>query len=237
MLVEHTETILLELERAEAAIAATRTEVSGAVRLATFQSAAHALIPPAIATLAATYPRLDLQLTHINAEHALPALVARDFDLVLHEEYPGAPISPVTGVTVERLTTDPMLLATPAGSDLTAIEQTADEPWAMEPDDARAGTWARAVCRAAGFEPRVTYETSDVLLHRQLVHRGLATALLPQLALTADTPATGINLTTLNGHPQRTIMLAFRTGSSTNPAITAVTKILKNPIPARPGAP
>ncbi|MBP2327190.1 DNA-binding transcriptional LysR family regulator [Kibdelosporangium banguiense] len=225
VLVEHTEAILLELERAEAAIAATHTEVSGVVRLATFQTAAHALMPAAVANLATSYPRLDIELTHIDAEHALSALVARDFDLVLHEEYPGAPVPPVTGVTVEQLATDPMLLATPADADVTTIEQTAGQPWAMEPADTRAGTWARAVCRAAGFEPQVRYESSDVPLHRHLVRHGLATALLPRLALTAEEP--GIRLSALPDAPQRAIMLAFRTGSRTNPAITAVINVLK----------
>src|SRR5919107_1228487 len=39
VLVEHTENVLLELERAEAAMAATRTEVTGVIRMATFQTA------------------------------------------------------------------------------------------------------------------------------------------------------------------------------------------------------
>ncbi|TCC36380.1 LysR family transcriptional regulator [Kribbella speibonae] len=231
VLVTHTEAILLELERAEAAVAATRTAVTGVVRLATFQSAAHTLMPPAVATLASTYPALEVQLTHIDAEHALPALVARDFDLVLHEEYPGIPVPPVSGVTVERLTTDPMLLATPAAAGLTSIEHAANQPWAMEPGSTRAGAWARAVCRRAGFEPHVVYESTDVLLHRLLVERGLATALLPQLVLNTDPQPSGLRTAAVPGHPQREIMLAYRSGSRTNPAIAAVTETLKSPQP------
>ena len=45
LLVAHTERVLLELEQAEAAIAASRTSVSGQVRIATFQTAAHAIVP------------------------------------------------------------------------------------------------------------------------------------------------------------------------------------------------
>jgi DNA-binding transcriptional LysR family regulator len=224
LLVEHTEAILLELERAEAAIAATRTEVTGVLRLATFQTAAHTLIPGAVASLTSAYPALEVRITHIDAEQALPALVARDFDLVLHEEYPGSPVPPVRGVTVERLTSDPMLLASPTS--LTSITEAADQPWAMEPENTRAGSWARAVCRAAGFEPHITYDSTDVLLHRLLVERGLATALLPQLALTTDPPAQ-LRTAALPGNPRREILLAYRTGSRTNPAITAVGKALR----------
>ncbi|GHH38591.1 LysR substrate-binding domain-containing protein [Lentzea cavernae] len=222
VLVEHTETILLELERAEAAMAATRTEVTGTIRMATFQTAGHALMPAAIATLAATYPGLDVDLTHVDAEQALPALVAREFDLVLHEQYPGAPVPPITGVTVDRLAEDPMLLATPAG--VTTLDQAARLPWAMEPEDTRAGAWARSVCRAAGFEPLVRYRSSDVLLHRELVRHGLAASLLPELVLT---DASGLRVTPLPGAPCRSIMLAVRTGSLTTPALTAVIDVLK----------
>src|ERR687894_742199 len=57
-LVTRTEGILRQLEAAEAALAATTASVAGVVRCAAFSSAHRALLPPAIAALAALHPEL-----------------------------------------------------------------------------------------------------------------------------------------------------------------------------------
>src|SRR3984893_8597073 len=51
-LVAHTEAVLSELERAEAALEAVGTTVSGVVRVAAFPSVAAAVVAPALASLA-----------------------------------------------------------------------------------------------------------------------------------------------------------------------------------------
>src|ERR1700724_919434 len=52
VLVEHTESVLADLERAEVALEATRTTVAGTVRVAAFPSVSGAVLAPAFATLA-----------------------------------------------------------------------------------------------------------------------------------------------------------------------------------------
>jgi DNA-binding transcriptional LysR family regulator len=223
LLVAHTERVLLELEQAEAAIAASRTAVSGLVRLATFQSAAHTIVPAALDRLAAAHPHVDVTFRHVHAEQALPALLARDVDLVLYEEYPVAPVAPITNVRTEHLMDDPMLVATAAAiadaagaHGARSLVDLADARWAMEPPGTRSRDWAVAICRTAGFEPRVAVESTDVLLHARLVARGDVVAFLPAL-MSAE--AAGCELVPSGG--SRTIRLALRTGSEANPAIAA----------------
>lgn len=170
-LVAHTEIILRELERAEASIAASRTEITGTVRVATFQTAAHTLVLDAIDRLADKHPRLVVTFTQLNAEAAIPALLARDFDLVLSEEYPGNPPSPHPGVTTSRVIDDPLLLAVPTAWPARSPADLDEAPWVMEQRGTAARAWSESVCRAAGFEPRVRYETSDLGLHAQIVAR------------------------------------------------------------------
>lgn len=55
-LVTHAENVLRELVRAEATVAAHRTDVVGTVRVATFQTAAWALVPAAVRSLAERHP-------------------------------------------------------------------------------------------------------------------------------------------------------------------------------------
>jgi hypothetical protein len=49
----------------------------------------------------------------------------------------------------------------------------------MEPEGRRPGTGAVTLCRSAGFEPGVRFESTDLLPHTRLIEQGRATALLP----------------------------------------------------------
>ena len=89
VLVLHTTHLLERLELAEAEMTASLTTVSGTVRVALFQSAAHAVIPRALTLLAEEFPELRVEVTEREPERGLFEVSARDFDLVLAEQYPG----------------------------------------------------------------------------------------------------------------------------------------------------
>lgn len=216
-LVAHTETILRELEQAEAGIAASRATISGTVRVATFQTAAHTLVLDSVDRLTTTHPHLKVTFAHLNADDAIPALLARDFDLVLSEDYPGSPPEPHPGVTTEAIVEDPLLLAIPAGWSAQTLTDLVDSPWVMEHAGTAARAWANATCYAAGIAPQVRYETSDLGLHTAIVARGHAAAFLPQLGHTSS-PSIRLSPTGQN----RTIMVSTRNGSGSNPAIAAL---------------
>lgn len=216
-LVGHTEAILRELEEAAATIAAGLTDISGTVRLATFQTAAHTLVLEVIDHLASTHPHLVVPFTQLSAEAAIPALLSHDFDLVLSENYPGHPPARHPGVMTQTIAEDPLLLATPAEHSQGSLGALAEASWVMEPHGTAARAWSESVCRAAGFEPRVQYETSDLGLHALLVARGHAAAFLPRLSCQ---PSPEIRLTSTGD--TRTITASSRTGSENSPAIKAV---------------
>lgn len=221
-LVTHTEKVLAELERAEAAIAASRGTPSGTVRIATFQTAAHELVPPALTLLEHQHPQLTVRFAHVLAQDAIPALMARDFDVVLFERYPGEPTPQTPAVRTQELGRDPIVLAIPAIWPPRSLPQLADAAWVMEHPGTGSRSWSTTHCRSAGFEPRVAYESSDVYLNRRLVEQDHAVTFLPQLIL-LDHPA-GIRSTPTG--VSRSLGLATRRGSNANPAITAVTTAL-----------
>lgn len=230
-LVVHTEAILQELEQAEADVAAARGSVRGTIRLASFQTAAHAIVPDAVRRLARRHPDLRVECSHIGAEEALPALLARDFDLVLWEQYPGQASRSLRGVVMETLANDPMLLATPPDWIQGDVGELSEVPWILEPPGTEARVWATAICHAAGYEPRVAFESSDLLLHTRLVQEGLAAAFLPTLTV-SDIGARGAGLISarLMGQSRR-IMMARRSGSQANPAIAAARDVIKAALP------
>lgn len=216
-LVAHTETIMRELERAEADIAASRSAITGTVRVATFQTAAHTLVLDAVDRLSDQHPHLTVTFAHVNAEAAIPALLAHDFDLVLSEDYPGGPGAAHPGVTTSAITDDPLLLAIPADWSARNLSDLADAPWVMEHLGAAARAWSTATCRISGFEPQVRYETADLSLHAAIVTRGRAAAFLPRLA---HAPSPDIRL--IPTQQARTISVCTRAGSDTNPSIRAL---------------
>lgn len=216
-LVAHTEAILRELEEAEADVAASRARVSGTVRIGSFQTAAHGLLLDVVDTLTDRYPDLEASFTHVDAAEALPALVARDFDLVLSEHYPGDAPPAHRGVRTEQIADDPLLLATPTGWTAKTLADLAEAPWVMELPGTTVRRWTTAQCRAAGFEPHVVFESADVTWHARLVARGRAAAYLPRMGVE---PTGDVRLMATGR--SRAIMLSRRSGSERNPAVAAV---------------
>ncbi|WNF00605.1 LysR substrate-binding domain-containing protein [Streptomyces luomodiensis] len=227
ILVAHTEVILERLERAEADIAASLTDLTGTLRIASFQTAALTLVPATLDLLRARHPRLRVHVTHMEPEKSLPALQARDFDLVLAEEYPGNPNARPAELEQEDLLDDPLHLALPHGAGrpdadgpTAALRSLAHHPWVMEPEGTAARHWAVTLCRDAGFEPDVRFETADLLLHLRLVEQKHAAAFLPDLVWSGQRPSVPLRRLP-RGRRTRRIFTVVRRGSNRHPAILA----------------
>lgn len=224
LLVTHAETVLAELERAEAGLEASGKVVTGTVRLAAFQSAVLSLLPGALLHLAHQHPDLRVEVTEMEPERSLPALAAGDFDLVLGEEYPGHPRPRFPGVDRLDLLADELRLAVPAGWHARSLPDLAGQPFAMEPEGTTSRQWCLAVCREAGFEPDVRYTTTDLQIRVRLVSSGLAAALLPDLVDVTD--RTAVTLRPLAGRPTRQVFTATRRGGRARPAVRALAEAL-----------
>ena len=113
LLVEHTEAILQRLELAESHVLSSVNEPVGTVRLAIFQSAALALIPRTLARLR-EHKELMVTVTQREPETALLETFARDFDLVVAEQYPGHAAPWHHELDRDALVQDTIRLAVPA---------------------------------------------------------------------------------------------------------------------------
>lgn len=241
ILVAHTEAVLERLERAEADIATSLTDLTGTLRVASFQTAALALVPAALGLLRDLHPRLRVHVTQLEPEKALPALQARDFDLVLAEEYPGNPNPRPAGLEQEDLLEDPLRLALPeaagrpdSGGPVAALRSLADHPWVMEPEGTAARHWAMTLCRNAGIEPDVRFETTDLLLHLRLVEQGHAAALLPDLVWSGQRRT--VTLRQLpRGQRGRRVFTVVRRGGGHHPAVLACREALGHAVALRSG--
>ncbi|NEN05578.1 LysR family transcriptional regulator [Diaminobutyricibacter tongyongensis] len=238
LLAARTADLLDLLEQAESELDASLDTVTGVVRIAVFQSAAHAIVPGALSILAAEYPDLRVEVTEREPERGLFEVSARDFDLVIAEQYPGSTRGLRADLDRVDLVTDAIHLAVPpvppapptppippvpprasGRATVRELRDAAELPWVMEPEGTAARTWAVQLCRSAGFEPDVRFETADLIAHIRLIRSGNAVGLLPDLVWAGDAPS--VALVELPGSPRRTIFTSSRRSSAARPGVLA----------------
>ncbi|MTE24091.1 LysR family transcriptional regulator [Microbacterium sp. ZXX196] len=239
-LVQRADGALAELERAEVELVRGEGPVTGRLHAASFQSVVLALAPAALDILARRHPDLEIEITQREHARAYDGLLSHAFDLILGEEYPGIPEQVRPGVDRSDLLSDPLCLVLPPDGSLgrrpRRLTDLADVPWVLDPEDTATGRWARGVCRRAGFEPRVRFESPDLLLHAHLVRTGHAAAFIP--ALLATPHLDGLSLVGLPGDPHRVLYTAVRAGRSEHPAVAAFRAALGEALEAaHPGPP
>lgn len=224
-LVEHTESVLEHLARAEADLARVRAGLAGPVRIGSYPSAARTVFPGALTVLARSHPLLEPQITEIDPVEVPSALRAGDVDMALIHEYDFVPPRSDPGLTSEALFTELLYLAAPEHG---TIADHRDSSWIVSP----AGTMCRSsterACRAAGFSPRVRHEIDDFATALVLVALGQGVTLVPHLA--AQAPPAGLTLTPLS--MSRRTRIAYRAGTSGHPAVAAVISALREAVPA-----
>lgn len=223
VLVEHTAVLLERMELMEAELTSSRTEVRGTVRLAVFQSAALGIIPQALTALGRDHPALRVEVTQREPENALFEVWARDFDLVIAEQYPGHAAPRRPELDRVALCHDELRLGGAA-----TLEDARERPWVMEPHGTASRHFAEQLCRTAGFEPDVRFETADLQAHIRLVESGNAVAILPDLVWAGRAPT--LALASLPGAPRREIFTSVREASRDRPAIAVVREVLSEAV-------
>jgi DNA-binding transcriptional LysR family regulator len=188
-LVEHAEGIFGRIEAAEADLAAVLGIRGGRLRMASFPSAGATLMPLAIARFRERHPDVALTLAEGEPEEIAPRLRAAEFDLALLFEFPGARERHGARLRTKLLLDDPMLVALPAEHALAdkpalSLADLSDEDWVQTSATSPCARHVVRSCLAAGFEPKVTFESDDYETVQGLVAAGVGVALIPRLAVT-----------------------------------------------------
>jgi DNA-binding transcriptional LysR family regulator len=114
-LANRTGPVLALLEEAAAALAASRTELAGELRIGAFQTAVRTLLPAALVALGADHPRLELRVTELDPAQAPDALRAGVLDIALVHEYDCVPAESDPALCVKPLLEETIFLASAAG--------------------------------------------------------------------------------------------------------------------------
>jgi molybdate transport repressor ModE-like protein len=246
-LVVRARAILELLEAARSDLDRLAGELSGHVRIGTVASAAAVLVSAAATRLTAEHPGLELTVTVAEPARSIEGLLHGDLDVALVDVYDGVPLPVPDYLLSTELCTEPLVVVTApggpgsgqldgsgylggaslGGSGDVKLTELADADWVMPPLEAACGQAVRFACRAVGFEPRVRWETDDMLLLVRAVAAGHGVAVLPRLAV-ADNVA-DVRLRTL-AEPRlgRTLRALARTSSQDRPIIRAVLQELRS---------
>ncbi|MGO4203794.1 LysR family transcriptional regulator [Rhodococcus sp. TAF43] len=236
MLVEHTEVVLADLERAEAALAASEKGLSGSVRLGAFPTALRTIVLPAMLEIGRAEKGLELTVTEVDPAAVPDLLRGGRLDIALVHEYDNVPSTMGPGIETEPILDEVVYLAStePAeGVDMTVVRRHAGSRWIVGNTGTLCHTMAVRTCQSQGFEPHIAHRVDDFATVLRLVAAGDGVALVPQLGAT-DVPE-GVVLTTLPIH--RRTRIAYRLGSRFRPPFAAVSDELHRAarsLPQRP---
>jgi DNA-binding transcriptional LysR family regulator len=228
-LVEHAEAIFAQVQAAEAELDAVLGIRAGLLRVASFPSAGATLMPRAVATFRERHPGVELTLAEGEPADIAPRLRAGEFDLALLFEFPGRE-RPGAGLRNVPLLDDPMQVALPADHLLArkralTLRDLRDEDWVQTSAASPCARHVVRLCTAAGFEPRVTFESDDYETVQGLVAAGVGVALIPRLALTRVHP--GIVVRELAPRsPTRRVIAVTPPGAGAAPAARSMVQIL-----------
>lgn len=215
------------LEQARSELEQLSGRVAGRVVVATVASAAATVVSDAVTALQAGDVTVHVVVMEPGA--TVDALTAADVDLAVVDEYDYVPLALPDACTSRELSREPLLAVLPATRPVRGpvgtshrpidLRELAGDGWVMPPDDAACGRAVRSACRAAGFEPEVTWETDDMWVLARAVAAGHGVTVLPRLAVA---PVDGLALRPLATPLSRRLKLVTRAAAQQRPAVAAV---------------
>ena len=187
LLVGHAEAILDRLAVAETQLDALAHLQGGRLRVGAFPTANAKLVPMAITAFAAAHPDVELRLDEAVSAELLSRLAAGEIDLAVVSDHDYGSVADDETFTFEPLMDDPLHVALPRDHPLAAkrpleMADLAQETW-IEGRNAVCATPLRTAAAAAGFEPRIGFESAQWLGKQGLVAAGMGVTLIPTLAL------------------------------------------------------
>jgi DNA-binding transcriptional LysR family regulator len=227
-LVRHADAILTKICDAEAELEAIAGLRGGRVRLASFATAGSTFVPHAIANFHEQHPEVEILLKESDPEDSVPALKAGQLDIAILFEPHGA--GDLTDLDQVHLLEDPMSVVLPEDHPLASkakirLKDLENEAWVQTTSSCPCGVIVADQCRAAGFEPRVAFESDDYLTVQGLIAAGVGVALIPSLGLAAYRPAVAIR-PLAGANPKRDIFAATLPSGRRSPATQAMLDVL-----------
>ncbi|MFC1419013.1 LysR family transcriptional regulator [Streptacidiphilus cavernicola] len=266
ILLAHSDTVLAQLERAEAELAAYAGGQAGEVVAVSFATGITTVLAPAMAALAVSAPGIRLRVRDAEGDESLTMVLDGHADLAVAVEYRGAPRDEERRLSRVPLYAEPFDAVLPRGHRLAGgvggsggvggdggvggagsgdgagdgrvrVEDLADESWIGPYPGNPCHDVVMTACERAGFQPRVIHSSDDFRAVAALAGAGAGVALVPRSAL-RGVYLPEVVIRPLAGSPvTRRVFAAVRTGAEEHPLLRPVLDALRAAAArARPGA-
>lgn len=103
-------------------------------------------------------------------------------------------------------------LAKRDGAKPIAIAELVEEPFVLLKKGQGFRAIAHDLCRKAGFEPRIVFESGNINTVQSLVAAGMGITFVPSMMMLTDSQGRAPVYLTLEGRPTRTLVIAYRKG-------------------------
>ncbi len=187
ILVEHAEEILAAEERARIALEQAQETLTADLTVGVLATIAASLVPPTMATLSERHPGVRVTTREVDPEDAFVAVRHGDLDVAFVLDYPDAPMSWDPGLESTIIGVEQLHLVAARGHlDLdspVALAELAGCSWVASGSDTDFGRTLWAVCRSAGFDPRITHQVDEQATAMAMVAAGLGVTLVADLGL------------------------------------------------------
>jgi DNA-binding transcriptional LysR family regulator len=230
VVVKHADAVMSRLSCAEEELQALAGLRGGKLALSTFQSAGATLVPRAVAAFHRRYPDVELALAQAEPEDATEMLRAGELDLAIVYDFDGIPGGLDDALDKTHLIDDRYDLLVARDHPLAEkarirMGDLAEERWVNSTQGCGCRQAVLHACAQAGFEPRVAFETDEILAVQALVANGMGVTLMPQLALTAVHPGVAVRPLGRDA-PIRHIYAARLNDAYRSPATVAMLQLL-----------
>ncbi|NWL34197.1 LysR family transcriptional regulator [Paenarthrobacter nitroguajacolicus] len=234
MLVKHFGRIAAEVEAAEANLRKLQTDVRGHLSISAFPSFCSTVLPAAVMSLQASYPRLDITVSDLEPFESVAQLREGHIDVAVVDDLHDIQDE---GLVKTILARDEIILCLPQdreAPDAATLADYADERWILDQEGSVFQQFVLQTCRDAGFEPNVIAHCRNLMATLGLVRGGLGVALMSELNLGRETE----DLVVRRVDPScgRNIIVLHRAASRESPAVAAVVDELRKATDARPKA-
>lgn len=237
VLARHAPAVTTALDAAAGELAELRGLRAGRVRLVGFPSASSTVVPRLLTDLARHHPGITITYVEAEPPEAVEAVREDRADIALTFSYPGDRDDPhgssARGLAVRSVGADELLVVLPADhpavrADHVAIAELAEENWIAGCPRCRGHLLE--LCGRAGFEPRIGFETDNVVAVEGLVAQGIGVATLPRMAVDSFPLLPGVVTRTLPAAEARSLHVVTAHGAERVPAVriasTALSRVL-----------
>jgi DNA-binding transcriptional LysR family regulator len=227
-LAAHGDRIDAELLAARRSVAEHTGQVSGVVRIATFQSAIRWLVVSALPRIRAAAPGIVAEVVEMSGDLERP-LRAGVVDLAIDEQdSPDGKLvvsEAIRGLVTTLVRRDPYRLVMSPTHDVRALRDAWEKPWIVAPSGSASRDALDRLAAKHRADVRIAHTCLEFPAVLALVDAGEGVALVPSLALTDRTSTTGVS--TVKGLGSRHLVALQRTSRrGTEPAVDHVIRAL-----------